>query len=476
MSRVFDLRLSMHIPWPPPGSTPPRLTYPMRNFRVDPIIKKQVTERFLDALSILKNSFIKDVGTLAGATAFAQILSILSSFIITRLYTPEDFGTLAIFNSLIAQALVLTSLRYEWAIPLPKNEKVAVDLLMLCGISILGITVLSSIGIIVGGHHILLLLDTPSLNPYLWLFPLVLLFGGCYQALNYWALRQKDFKLIAKTKLSQSLGTIGSQLALGLFTTGPLGLLVGAILSQVLGTASLAVSLWQTSKDNLKPSPISNLKTTLQQYSRFPFFSAPSSFFNTAGLAAPALLIAFFYGPNSAGMFALIERISSIPANIIGRSISQVFMAKVAPLIQTDPLKIKFLHRQLSTVLLAINILIGMVLFTGPWLIPFLFGQNWKESGFMAQYMSINFVATLTISPLSLLEWLGKQDWMFIWNTARLILVYLGFIVANKLHLSAIHAVGIFSMIMSGLYFILLILNRYSINQIITNFSKPSLT
>lgn len=44
-----------------------------------------------------KKSFVFDVLTLAGGTTFAQIFTILSAPVLTRLYRPEDFGVWALY-------------------------------------------------------------------------------------------------------------------------------------------------------------------------------------------------------------------------------------------------------------------------------------------------------------------------------------------------------------------------------------------
>jgi len=69
-----------------------------------------------------KNAFVRSVSVLVGGTAGAQILLVLAAPLLTRLYTPEDFGLLAVYASLLALIGVISSLRYELAIPLPEDD------------------------------------------------------------------------------------------------------------------------------------------------------------------------------------------------------------------------------------------------------------------------------------------------------------------------------------------------------------------
>src|SRR5919201_3348712 len=61
-------------------------------------------------------SFARDVATLGAGTAVAQIFTIASGPVITRLYTPNDLGVLGLFTSFLSVATVATSLKYELGI------------------------------------------------------------------------------------------------------------------------------------------------------------------------------------------------------------------------------------------------------------------------------------------------------------------------------------------------------------------------
>ena len=69
-----------------------------------------------------KNAFARGISLLVGGTAGAQLLTILAAPALTRQYGPEDFGLLAVYASLLALIGVISSLRYELAIPLPVGD------------------------------------------------------------------------------------------------------------------------------------------------------------------------------------------------------------------------------------------------------------------------------------------------------------------------------------------------------------------
>ena len=70
--------------------------------------------------------------TIAGGTGVAQLVGILSSPIVTRLYTPSDYGAYAVAASVLAVLVSVACIRYEGAIPLPASDVAAANVLALC--------------------------------------------------------------------------------------------------------------------------------------------------------------------------------------------------------------------------------------------------------------------------------------------------------------------------------------------------------
>ena len=50
------------------------------------------------------NSFIKDIITLSSVPLISQILGLLLTPIVTRIYAPEEFGIFNTFSSIVLQA------------------------------------------------------------------------------------------------------------------------------------------------------------------------------------------------------------------------------------------------------------------------------------------------------------------------------------------------------------------------------------
>src|SRR6056300_1116690 len=85
-------------------------------------IKKQVHS------ALFGSEFNRSVFTLMIGSTLAQAIPIAITPVLTRLYTPEDFGLLALFIAMISILSSIVNGQYEQAIILPKKEEDAINI------------------------------------------------------------------------------------------------------------------------------------------------------------------------------------------------------------------------------------------------------------------------------------------------------------------------------------------------------------
>lgn len=392
-------------------------------------------------------AFARNVSMLAGSRALAYVVVLAASPLLTRLYTPEDFGTLAVFGSVLGLTGTLVTCRYEIAIPLPRDEAVAANLLTLALIILVTLCGFFSLGLVLLGGHLVLWTNAQALRPYLWLLPLSLTGAGLYQVLNFWALRCKTFTTIAHTRLAQGVGTVASQLSIGLIALGPLGLLVGDAVGRAAGSGTLARLVWNDRERIFSKVTGSGMIAAARRYRRFPLLSGGSSLLNAGGLLLPALLLAAFYGPAVAGLFALALKVIGIPTVLLGEAIGQVFMSEGSRTLRENPEDLGKLFRKTATVLLLVGpVPICLFSFVAPQAFALVFGESWLAAGEYGQLLALAFAAGFVAYPLtSMLDILERQDWELAWVCGRLALVVGGLFAAHSLGLSARGAVMIYA-------------------------------
>lgn len=354
--------------------------------------------------------FARSVLTLVSGTAMAQLLLALTLPVLTRLYTPAEYGALAVYSSTLTVLVVLASLRYEMAIPLPEDDEVAGSLLALTLMILAAMTALVSLLVWLAGDALVARANVPVLRPYRWLLPVGFVGAGTYQALSYWAIRRRAFGRLARTRLSQGAGQVAAQVGLGFAGAGAPGLLVGDVVGRVAGGGGLAF-LALRGRPFARVTPAS-LAAAASRYRRFPLLTTGSGLLNIGSLQLPSIVFSASFGVAAAGLYALSFKMLVLPTMLVGQAVGQVFLSRAAGLAR-EPQRLRQLTEHTALTLLAGGLpLFGAVALGGPQLFGGVLGSRWEQAGRYAQVLAPWFVVWLVSSPLSGLlsvrEWQGS--------------------------------------------------------------------
>ena len=90
--------------------------------------------------------FLRNVSIMLTGTASGQLVSILLSPILTRLYSPQQFGVLSVYIAVVSILAVIASLRYELTIPLASSDDDAINLVAVCACALAITTVAVTVG------------------------------------------------------------------------------------------------------------------------------------------------------------------------------------------------------------------------------------------------------------------------------------------------------------------------------------------
>ncbi|MBI6545735.1 MAG: oligosaccharide flippase family protein [Cyanobacteria bacterium NC_groundwater_1444_Ag_S-0.65um_54_12] len=344
-----------------------------------------------------KGDLARGITVAAGGTALSQVLMVGASPILTRLYSPADFGTMAVFSSIIAILIVNVSWRYEMAIPLARDSKTATNLLVMALFMVVMMAIVYGLGIAWLSERIIQWARAPALYHFLWLLPVTLAVAGFYQAFSFWSSRRKQFALISYTRCWQAFGQVSIQLAGGMLGWGAAGLIFGAIASQILGVTSLI----RRAQLERKLISWSRWPELLRQYRNFPLFTAWASLVNIVGTQSPPLLFASFFALDTAGYFALAIRVLGIPAMLVGVAVSQVFYPIVAANQDDAGLACQMVKRVATGLFIVSFPVFTLLGLYGIPLFQLAFGTAWQVAGYYAQYLAVTYGLWLVASPLS---------------------------------------------------------------------------
>jgi O-antigen/teichoic acid export membrane protein len=371
-----------------------------------------------ESTSTKSSHFAIDVAKLVTGTTIANVITILASPILTRLYGPAAFGFFALFMSITGIIVTIACMRYELAIMLPKNDEEAVNLLVLSLSSVAIISLLTIPALYFGGDVILKLLGAPGLAPYLWFIPPFVFMSGIFLALRMWNLRTCHFTQLSVAQITNSAATTSTQVGAGLFGYATGGSLIGATLvGSFISLGYLGGQTWREDHAIIqKGFSIQGMISGMKRYRKFPMIDSGSALLNSISWQLPAFLLSAFFSPIIVGFYALGYRVLQLPMSFIGGALSQVFFQRATEA------KIEGTLDKLVENVFRILVQIGLfptllITFIGGDLFAIIFGEIWREAGIYAQILSIWTIVLFISSPLTgLLAVLEKLQFGLKWN------------------------------------------------------------
>jgi O-antigen/teichoic acid export membrane protein len=344
-----------------------------------------------------KSEFARNFLILFTGTGFSQVIPILAAPILTRLYTPEEFGLLALFTSTGLFMGNIATLQYDSAIMLPKREKDAINIMALSILSVLAMTILTLFIVVVFNGSLKRLIGSEKMGFWLYLVPLSVFLTGLFRTLNIWASRMRQFKRLAVRNIMQSSTTAGTKLGIGFFTKINGGLIIGSLAGQFTATSVL---LYQTlRKDGVKFSIISikRISFNAKKYKEFPLYANFQGFLDMFKETGVQYIISNFYGTAILGVYSFTLGLLQKPAQLIGGAISQVYFQKAADTFNAKG-DLWGLTKKIMIRLLALSTIIYLpIFFFGQVIFSFVFGDKWEMAGLYAQILTPWLISSFLI-------------------------------------------------------------------------------
>ncbi|HDR7553124.1 TPA: oligosaccharide flippase family protein [Bacillus mobilis] len=342
---------------------------------------------------------MKNVVTLMSGTVFAQFIAMALSPILTRLYTPEEYGVFSFYVTIVSLLSVVATGRYEMAIILPKKENNAINIVFICMMITSMISIFCLVMSNIFYNSLNVMFHGEFLAEYLILIPVFVFFTGCYQTYYYWSNRQKDYKTMSLSRVVQSFTNTFGGIGLGVLGSGALGL----ILSQVLGLIlSVMYLLFKVKNLNIKgfKSALNRrkIRENLYQYKDFPLYNSFHALLDMGLSSGLFFLIGYYYGNMVLGYYAFTWRVLKAPLSIIGTAISQVYVQRANEYYQQG-LNVTSLLMSIIKKLTMLALPIFLIIFIwGEELFRIVFGAEWGETGKIAELLTpwlfLNFIAS----------------------------------------------------------------------------------
>ena len=418
----------------------------------------------------LRSKLLRNIVTVVSGTAGAQAITLAFMPVITRIYGPEAYGVLGTFLSVTMMLIPVAALTYPIAIVLPKRDGDARGLVRLALATALVLAALVALALQLFGERLAAVADISIIQPYLMLIPFVMFCGAALEICQQWLFRTQRFRITASVAVGHSLLFNSIRTVAGLLQSSALVLVCTTALQQALHAAMLGLAMLRAKPhmDNHhgeaeQDSP--GMLELARQHSDFPKYRAPVMLINAVSQHLPTLVLAAYFGPAAAGFFALCKQALTMPTNLIGKSVADVYYPRISRAIHDrEPVAAMLLK---ATAALG---LVGLVPFTlvaviGPWLFALVFGEQWHVAGEYARWLALAeyviFVSRPCVVAVPALSLQGRFLLFEMFSTSLRVLSLFGGALLIGNALATVQAFAVASIVIySSLMVIVLIASR----------------
>ena len=363
----------------------------------------------------LKSDYFKSLSVLLSGTLIAQVIGYAIAPLLTRLYSTAEMGELALYMRITGFIAAIATLRYESALPIPKNDGhsyLLYRISLLISFIVLGISSILLISLILAGI-------TPGFS---WWYVLLIIFGSAAIVVinigTNWSVRTGTFSLISRQKIVNSLFSNTLKWGFAYFSMGYFGLIVATFIGYFLSSFEFIFSYRGLKR---KYSQLKSRKKTwvlLKDHREFPLLNLPHILVDHGRDILIATLILAYFSESIYGSFSHSYAMLRIPSMLIGVSLSQVFYNQAIKLYNENKRMLPLLKKTIG-MLIGISIIPFTILYLfGEPIFAWIFGVNWAEAGSYSETMSFWLMVSFVISPISALPMiLKKQKIAFVFGT-----------------------------------------------------------
>lgn len=416
----------------------------------------------------LENRLVKNILKLISGEGIGRAIGFMAAPVITRLYTPSDFGILAVFSSLCVLLYPFCTFKYTVAIPLHPNETIGINSLAACLLVLVVNTVIISIALVLFHSRILLLFSSENIDAFWFFIPMAFFFYGISEILSYYSTRYKDFSIIAKVTVAKKAISALIKIVLGLFRFNVIGLLIGNIIAESGGLTLYIRTYWKKLKDNVcHVSPV-KIGLVLKRYIDFPLYRLPSQILKNASGSILMLYFAWHFGSATTGQISLAMAMLSTPVSFACTSVGKAFYGEIASIGRKNSKKISVLAVRIMVRLFVISILpFTLIICFGPWIFRTFFGAEWSQSGTFARYLCFYLIFRFVYSPISDgIFNVYEQQKLLLWlEVSRVMIVASSLLISFLRNFSVTNTIATYSLALTVQYILSIMLVFYILRK-----------
>ena len=335
--------------------------------------------------NIKKSEFASNFKILASGIFISQFIMIASSPVITRLYSPSEFGIYALFTAILGIIIPVACGRYDIATIVVKEDTDGNELFFLSLI----------VGLIISTFLFLVFfLDSPlreilnadKLDYWWYILPVTIFLQSVFTNLKSYANRYKNYSIISSGQIAFALSQVILLTLFGLMGFSSFGLFVSYITSSII----VLIILFLLYKNFFLKSRWPGFKKLLiiaKRYIKFPLIQGSSTLFNTVRFMLPVIFLTKYFPDIFVGYYALVMKVIFFPLTFFSKSISRLNMKKIAELVHKKINPTNYLIKITFIVFIIIFFPSIIIMKYGPNIFSFVFGSKWIMAGEFASIL-----------------------------------------------------------------------------------------
>lgn len=369
---------------------------------------------------------IKNAGTLLTGNVVAQGIAFLSYLLLSRLFTPGDFGLFNIFSGYLEVLIILSTCKYEMAIVVAHNDARAVQVARMTLRLNLGISLAVAVA------AALLTVAWPGalrLPPLMvWLIPLIVFFNGTSRVYSSLGVRTGRFRAIAGADVTGSLAATATKLLAGFLAAAlqwlhAFGLPLGTVVANIARNTHLRHRSALLLKDFPRRPSRAAMLAVARHHRHYPLYVMPREFLSSLSANLPFLWLAWYFDNATVGLFALALTFLQRPILMVANAMESAYYSDSARR-QRQGLPLGSRLRRMTGGLAAVAIPLAVAgFFWAEPLFTFLLGNQWTGTGFYVRCLLPWLVIRLMANSLSFVGNLFETQRVDFWMQAALLLL-----------------------------------------------------
>lgn len=371
----------------------------------------------------MKDKFYKDTAILTIGIVLAQVIPIVAYPILSRLYSPADFGILATLTSITSIITIIATLKYENSLLIVTSKKLAAEFFIL--IILLSFIILFVLGslMVIFSDWLTGILKAPEIRSWLWVCPISAFCLVLFNCFNEWCVKNGYFKSLSINKIINGGSIPLGKCAFAFGALNPVGMVLGDLLGHLITGWSCVVRAVKMDKESFRHPSKLHIKYLLKRYSDCPKFVLPAQLLNKIGGELPVFFTMAYFSASELGFYSMAQMALALPAVVISRSVRDTFRKKANDIFTQKGNCIHFYKKILLIMSLVSIVGFSILYIIAPQLFSCILGKEWTTAGYYCQILcpmiAINFVSEVGSCMYIIAE---KMNLLLIWQFSYFLL------------------------------------------------------